>query len=87
MTTVSHVPRGDRRTYDGNSDAPDDMSNVTSPTRGHGIAKEQGMVSKFLNFRFKVTSANGSNPVSPSLIHTHWINAIQDTFGFDVVIQ
>ena len=86
MTTVSHVPRDDRRKYDGNSNAPDDMSDVTPPTRGNGIAKEQGMVSKVLKFRFKVTSANGSNPVSPSLIHTHWIDAIQDTFGSDVVI-
>jgi hypothetical protein len=62
------------------------MSDVTPPIRGNGSVKDQGMVSKVIKFRFKLTTGKRGSPVAPSLIHTHWIEAIQDTFGSDVDI-
>jgi hypothetical protein len=62
------------------------MSDVTPPTRGNGSIKDQGKVSKVLKFRSRVTTGKGDKSVAPSLIHTHWIDAIQEAFGSDVDI-
>jgi len=87
MTMVSHVPRDDARHQHGKPKASDDMSDVTPTTRGNGSLKDQGMVSKVIKFRFKATTGKpGPPPVAPSLIHSHWIDTVQETFGSDVVI-
>ncbi len=86
MTTVSHIRCGNTRHQHGNPYASDNMSDVTPPTRGNRSLTDQGKVSKVLKFRFRVTTGKGDKPVAPSLIHTHWIDAIQEAFGSDVDI-
>ena len=84
MTTVSHVLHDDMRHHHEKPNTSDDMSDVTPPIRGNGSAKDKGMVSKVVKFRFKATAGKGGMPIDPSLIHSHWIDAIQETFGPDV---
>ncbi|KAI2496023.1 hypothetical protein MHU86_18496 [Fragilaria crotonensis] len=63
----------------------DDMSDTTPPTGFKPQANEQGLPSKVLKFSF-VYTGNTKNKVAPSVLHTHWMQAVQEAYGDEIVI-
>jgi hypothetical protein len=63
----------------------DDMSDATSPTGTNTKANEQKMTSKVFKFSFVYTGST-KHKVAPSVIHTHWMQAVQEAYGTDIVI-
>jgi hypothetical protein len=63
----------------------DDMSNATPPAGTNVKANEQKMTSKVFKFSFVYTGLT-KHKVAPSVIHTHWMQAVQDAFGSEIVI-
>ena len=63
----------------------DDESTIATPPKGNKtIRNNQGMTSKVLKFRFSPTQQKQQVP--PSIIHTHWMHAVQEAFGEEVEI-
>jgi hypothetical protein len=63
----------------------DDASDVTPPGGRAGRTNVQQLVEKTVKFRFLVNESG--EPVSPSKLHLHWIQAVQEYFGDDVQIM
>jgi hypothetical protein len=64
----------------------DDETNIATPPKGRKANRnDPGMTSKVIKFRFSPTTTKKQQAV-PSLIHTHWMHAVQDAFGEDVEI-
>lgn len=63
----------------------DDMSDATPPAGTNEKANEQKMTSKVFKFSFVYTGST-KNKVAPSVIHTHWMHAVQDAYGSEIVI-
>jgi hypothetical protein len=63
----------------------DAMSDATPPTGTNAKAKEQKLTSKVLKFSFVYTSLT-KQKVAPSVIHTHWMQAVQEAYGTDIII-
>jgi hypothetical protein len=49
-------------------------------------ANEQKMTSKVFKFSFVYTTGSTKHKVAPNVIHTHWMQAVQDAFGSEIVI-
>ena len=63
----------------------DDETTIATPPKGRKTNRnDPGMTSKVLKFRFSPTTKK--QQAAPSLIHTHWMHAVQDAFGEDVEI-
>jgi hypothetical protein len=63
----------------------DDETTIATPPKGNTTNRnDQGMKSKVLKFRFSPTPHKQQVP--PSIIHTHWMHAVQEAFGTDVDI-
>jgi hypothetical protein len=63
----------------------DDMSDVTGNLGRRAEVNEHEMISKVLKFSF-VYSDSTKHKVAPNVIHTHWMQAVQESLGEDVVI-
>jgi hypothetical protein len=63
----------------------DAMSDATPPTGTNTKVNEQKMTSKVLKFSFVYTGPT-KHKVAPSVIHTHWMQAVQEAYGTDIVI-
>ena len=63
----------------------DDMSEVTVPTGRNPDENHQKMTSKVVKFSF-VYDAKTAHRVPPSIIYTHWMQAVQDALGDDIII-
>ncbi|KAI2497607.1 hypothetical protein MHU86_16913 [Fragilaria crotonensis] len=63
----------------------DDASDVTPPGGRGGRTNVQHLVEKTVKFRFLLN--NNGEPVSPSKIHLHWIQAVQEYCGADIQIM
>ena len=73
------------------------MSNLSpglKPNHDHGKAKtagfkpkenEQEMTSKVFKFSFVYTGST-KHKVAPSVLHTHWMQAVQEAYGDEIVI-
>ena len=60
-----------------------DDDTVATPPRGGGSnSRERLCVEKTLKFRFVPSEANDG--VHPAILHVHWMNEVQSTFGNDV---
>jgi hypothetical protein len=55
----------------------DEQSDTTPPTGFKPKANEQEMTSKVFKFSF-VYNGLTKNTVAPSVLHTHWMQAVQD---------
>lgn len=64
---------------------PDDISDVTPPGKGGFRRNEGTSIEKTLKFRF--LSKSNTAKVHPSKIHLHWIQAVQEYSGKDVMIM
>jgi hypothetical protein len=62
-----------------------DMSDVTVNNGKATNENEPHMISKVLKFSF-VHSGATKQTIAPSIIHTHWMQAVQAAFGSDVII-
>jgi hypothetical protein len=85
MTVASQTRSDDENPRHAKASTTDDMSDVTPPTRGNGGNFDHGMVEKVIKFRF-TPGLPGKQQVAPSLIHTHWIQAVQEALGTDIEI-
>jgi hypothetical protein len=63
----------------------DEQSDATPPTGFKPKANDQEMMSKVLKFAFVYTGST-KNKVAPSVLHTHWMQAVQDAYGTEIVI-
>jgi hypothetical protein len=63
----------------------DDISDVTPPGNGGMKGKDQKHIEKTLKFRF-IRNWH-AEVIHPSKIHLHWIQAVQESFGNNVVIM
>ena len=63
----------------------DDMSDVTVNNGRNPEENHQKMTSKVLKFSF-VYDKDNKNRAPPSVIHTHWMQIVQDTLGAEIVI-
>jgi hypothetical protein len=63
----------------------DDMSEVTGNLGRRTEVTDQEMASKVLKFSF-VYSGNTKHTVAPNVIHTHWMQAVQESLGDDIII-
>jgi hypothetical protein len=57
----------------------DDDTVVTPPRGGATNSRERVSVEKTLKFRFVPPDANDG--VHPAILHVHWMNEVQSTFG------
>ena len=65
--------------------ADDEITIATPPKGKKSKSHDPGMTSKMIKFRFSPPT-NQKQQVAPSLIHTHWMHPVQETFGDDVEI-
>lgn len=86
MTTAFSRDYDDGGTSGTNGDPSDDASDMTPTDNRNAREKDRQSVEKTLRFRFTIKGHNGSNPITPSHIHLHWINAVQDEFGDQIRI-
>ena len=63
----------------------DDMSDVTGNLGRRADPIDQEMTSKVLKFSF-VYSGSKNHQVAPNVIHTHWMQAAQESLGDDIII-
>ena len=63
----------------------DDMSDTTPPTGFKPKENDQEMTSKVFKFSF-VYTGNTKHKVAPSVLHTHWMQAVQEAYGDEIVI-
>jgi hypothetical protein len=85
MSNPAVVFNHDPRSSKDNPASHDDMSDVTLPHGKNDGANDPVMTSKVLKFSF-VYSGTTHHQVAPSTIHTHWIQAVQENLGNDIVI-
>ena len=64
----------------------DDMSDVNVNSGRNPVGNYQKRTSKVVKFSF-VYNATTANRVPPSVIHTHGMQAVQETLGTDIIIQ
>jgi hypothetical protein len=70
-----------------NPDSLDDISTATPPWGSKTKRNDSEMTSKVLKFRFVVSmSSSNRQVVAPSVVHTHWMQAVQEALGDEVVI-
>ena len=62
------------------------MSEATPPIGTNLKTNEHTMTSKVLKFSFVYTGSTAKHKVAPSVIHTHWMQAVQEAFGTEIVI-
>ncbi len=84
MSNPSSVYNPDLQSAKDKIDRQDDMSDATHPIGTNVKANAQKMISKVLKFSFVYTGST-KHKVAPSVIHTHWMQAVQDAFGTDIV--
>ena len=63
----------------------DDMSDVTVNNGRKPDENQQTMTSKVVKFSFVYDDAT-TNRVPPSVIHTHWMQSVQEAMGNDIII-
>jgi hypothetical protein len=63
----------------------DDMSDVTVPNGRNPVENRQTMTSKVVKFSF-VYDSKTTHRVQPSIIHTHWMQSVQEALGNDIII-
>jgi hypothetical protein len=63
----------------------DALSDATHLTGTNANTNKQKMTSKVLKFSFVYTSSN-KQKVAPSVIHTHWMQAVQEAYGTGIII-
>ena len=85
MSNSSHGISRDPGKSHANPAGHDDMSDVTVNNGKATNENDPHMLSKVLKFSF-VYSATTQHKIAPSIIHTHWMQAIQAAFGSDVII-
>ena len=85
MSNPAVVFNHDPRFPKDNPASHDDMSDVTLPHGKNDISNDPALTSKVLKFSF-VYSGTTHHQVAPSIIHTHWIQAVQETLGTDIII-
>ena len=76
MSNPAVVFNHDPRFPKDNPASHDDMSDVTLPHGKNDISNDPALTSKVLKFSF-VYSGTTHHQVAPSIIHTHWIQAVQ----------
>jgi hypothetical protein len=69
-----------KRTKD-NPDSLDDASAATPPWGSKARRNDSEMTSKVLKFRFVVSTSSNRQVVAPSVVHTHWMQAVQEVYG------
>jgi hypothetical protein len=62
------------------------MSDVTVNNGKTAYENEPQLISKVLKFSF-VYSGTTQHKIAPTIIHTHWMQAVQAAFGPDVIIM
>ena len=70
-------------------DNPDSLDDISAATPPWGSTKEKNdpeMTSKVLKFRFVVSKSSKQQVVAPSVVHTHWMQAVQEALGKEVII-
>lgn len=63
----------------------DGMSDTIPPAGCNPQANKQGLTSKVLKFSF-VYTCNSKHKVQPSVLHTHWMQAVKEAYGNKIVI-
>ncbi|KAI2512753.1 hypothetical protein MHU86_1541 [Fragilaria crotonensis] len=86
MSKTSHGKSHDPGKSHANPASHDDMSDVTVNNGKTSNENESQMISKVLKFSF-VYSGTTQHKIAPSIIHTHWMQAVQAAFGTDVIIM
>ncbi len=61
------------------------MSDTTPPVGLKPKANEHELTSKVFKFSFVYTGVTKDN-VAPSVLHTHWMKAVQEAYGDEIVI-
>jgi hypothetical protein len=80
MSKTSHGISHDPGKSHANPAGQDDMSDVTV-NKGKATNKNDlQMISKVLKFSFIYSGAT-QHKIAPSIIHTHWMQAVQAAFG------
>jgi hypothetical protein len=75
-----------KRTKD-NPDSLDDASAATPPWGSKARRNDSEMTSKVLKFRFVVSTSSNRQVVAPSVVHTHWMQAVQESMDdADIII-
>ena len=69
-----------------NPDGPDDISTATPPWGSKTKKDDSEMTSKVIKFRFVVSMSSKRQVVAPSVVHTHWMQAVQEALDNEVVI-
>ncbi|KAI2495318.1 hypothetical protein MHU86_19217 [Fragilaria crotonensis] len=85
MTNRSSEPPGDGGNDTASLPIADDISDVTQPGTGGRKRNDQKLVEKTLKFRFIQSKHDAS--IHPSKLHLHWIQAVQEYFGEEVIIM
>jgi hypothetical protein len=85
MSTPSPAVNTDHESAKDKTAGHDEKSDTTPPTGFKPKANEQGMTSKVFKFSFVYTGTT-KNKVAPSVLHTHWMQAVQDAYGDELVI-
>ena len=67
------------------TDLPDDASDTTPVDVRNSRVKDSQRDEKTVKFRF-IPSRTSDIPISPRVIHSHWIKAVQDEFGEQIQI-
>ena len=69
-----------------NPDGLDDISTATPPWGSKTKQVDSEMTSKVIKFRFVVSMSSKRQVVAPSVVHTHWMQAVQEALDTEVVI-
>ena len=85
MSNPSAASTDDPKSAKDNPDATDDISDTTPPTGFKPKVTEQEMTSRVFKFSF-VYNGNTKNKIAPSVLHTHWMQAVQEAYGDEIII-
>ena len=69
-----------------NPDGLDDISTATPPWGSKTKKDNSEITSKVIKFRFVVSMSSKRQVVAPSVVHTHWMQAVQEALDTEVVI-
>jgi hypothetical protein len=86
MSKSSHGISRDPGKSHANPAGHDDMSDVTVNNGKASNENYPQMISKVLKFSFVYSGAT-QHKIAPSIVHTHWMQAVQAAFGPDVIIM
>jgi len=86
MLNRSKMFSSDRKPHKDNPDSLDDSSAATPPWGSKSKPDDPEMTSKVLKFRFIVTATSNRQVVAPSVVHTHWMQAVQESMDTDIII-